>query len=353
MNITMRAIEWDGTVFKLLDQTKLPRSVEYIITDDYRVIIDAIKRLSVRGAPAIGIAASFALAFASMNIKAGSREFYLIELEKIARKIESVRPTAVNLRWALHRLVQLAYNCQDMKIIPAALFAEADSIRREDIEMCKRIGINGAGLLPETGGVITHCNTGALATGDHGTAQSVIVTAIERGKKLHVYAGETRPLLQGARLTMFELQARGVHATLITDNTAAFVMKQRKANVVITGADRIAANGDTANKIGTYGLAVLAKYHGIPFYIAAPTSTVDLDCPDGSAIPIEERDPEEVTHPFGMQMAPDGVDVYSPAFDITPSELITAIITEHGVLSHPLKENLNKLTVAGKVNQPV
>ncbi len=349
----MRAIEWDGKKFKLLDQTKLPESVEYIITDDYRVIIEAIKHLSVRGAPAIGIAAAFALAFASMRIKANAPKQYLRELENIAREIESARPTAVNLRWAIQRLLKLAHALQDVKSIPAILLDEAERIRREDIEMCKQIGIKGAGLLPESGGVITHCNTGALATGDHGTAQSVIVTAIKQGKKLHVYVDETRPLLQGARLTMFELQARGVETILITDNAAAFVMTQGKANLVITGADRIAANGDTANKIGTYGLAVLAKYHGIPFYVAAPTSTIDLDCPDGSTIPIEMRDPKEVTRPFGVQIAPDGVDVYSPAFDITPNELITAIITEHGVISPPYKENLKNQTAAGKVKQPV
>jgi len=343
----MRAIEWDGTTFKLLDQTKLPKVIEYIETDDYQVIIDAIKRLSVRGAPAIGIAAAFALAFASARIQHTNRDEFMKELEKIAREIESARPTAVNLRWAIQRLMRCARAVKDVTAIPGTLRSEASAIRDEDIQMCRQIGIHGAGLLPDTGGVITHCNTGALATGDHGTAQSVIVTAIEQGKKLHIYADETRPLLQGARLTMFELQSRGIDATLITDNTAAFVMKQGKVHAVVTGADRIAANGDTANKIGTYGLAVLAHQHNIPMYIAAPSSTIDMDCPAGDAIPIEERDPEEVTRPFGLQIAPDMVNVYSPAFDVTPNELITAIITERGVVYKPYRENLEKLFRTG------
>ncbi len=349
----MRAIEWDGKEFKLLDQTKLPRSVEYIITDDYRVIINAIQRLAVRGAPAIGIAAAFALAFASGRIEISSRDAYVKALEQIAGEIVTARPTAVNLRWAIDRLMKRAHAMDDVSAVPSSLLDEAEKIREEDIQMCRQIGINGAALLPDSGGVITHCNTGALATGDHGTAQSVIVTAIEQGKKLRVYADETRPLLQGARLTMFELQALGIDATLITDNAAAFVMKQGKAQAVVTGADRIAANGDTANKIGTYGLAVLAKHHDIPFYIAAPSSTIDMGSPDGTAIPIEERDPKEVTHPLGTQIAPDNVNAYSPAFDVTPNELITAIITEHGVITPPFKEKLITMSTAGKVDQPV
>jgi len=343
----MRAIEWDGKEFKLLDQTKLPQQLEYIRTDDYREIIGAIKRLAVRGAPAIGIAAAFALAFASAEIKTSDRSRYMEELEKIAHEIEAARPTAVNLRWSIQRLLKRARESEDDTSVPEILLTEAELIREEDIRMCRQIGINGAGLLPDSGGVITHCNTGALATGDHGTAQSVIITAIEQGKQLRVYADETRPLLQGARLTMFELQARGIDATLITDNTAAFVMQQGKAHAVVTGADRIAANGDTANKIGTYGLAVLAKHHGIPFYVAAPSSTVDIECPDGTAIPIEERDAKEVTHPFGMQIAPDTIDVYSPAFDVTPNHLITAIITETGVVKAPYEKNLKKIFDTG------
>jgi methylthioribose-1-phosphate isomerase len=347
----MRAIEWDGKEFKLLDQTKLPHSVEYIRTDDYHVIIDAIKRLAVRGAPAIGIAAAFALAFASGKINRQSPDEYLDELGRIATEIESARPTAVNLRWAIRRLLKQASAMRDVSLIPEKLIDEAERIRTEDIEMCRNIGIHGAALLPESGGVITHCNTGALATGDYGTAQSVIVTAIEQGKRLRVFVDETRPLFQGARLTMYELRERNIDATLITDNTAAFVMRSGKVHAVITGADRIAANGDTANKIGTYGLAVLAKHHGIPLYVAAPSSTIDMDCPDGNAIPIEERDPQEVTHPFGMRIAPDNINVYSPAFDVTPNELISAIITEQGVVVHPLDRNLRKLSAAGRVEQ--
>jgi methylthioribose-1-phosphate isomerase len=348
----MRAIEWDGKEFKLLDQTKLPHSVEYIRTEDYRVIIDAIKRLAVRGAPAIGIAAAFALAFASGKINRQSPAEFMDELGRIAAEIESARPTAVNLRWAIRRLLNRASVMRDVSLIPEKLIDEAERIRTEDIEMCRNIGVHGAALLPESGGVITHCNTGALATGDYGTAQSVIVTAIEQGKKLRIFVDETRPLLQGARLTMFELRARNIDATLITDNAAAFVMRSGKVHAVVTGADRIAANGDTANKIGTYGLAVLAKHHGIPLYVAAPSSTIDMDCPDGNAIPIEERDPQEVTHPFGMSIAPDDINVYSPAFDVTPNELISAIITEQGVIVPPLDRNLRKLSPTGRVERP-
>lgn len=344
----MRAIEWDGKEFRLLDQTKLPKTVEYISTDDYRTIILAIKRLSVRGAPAIGIAAAFALAFASGKIDTGEQSAYFKELEKIAQEIGSARPTAVNLRWAVDRLMKHARSVEDVSTIPGILLAEAERIRDEDIHMCRQIGIHGAELLPETGGVITHCNTGALATGDYGTAQSVIVTAIKQGKDLHVYVDETRPLLQGARLTMYELSAHNIDATLITDNTAAFVMKQGKVHAVVTGADRIAGNGDTANKIGTYGLAVLAKSHAIPFYIAAPSSTIDIDCPDGDSIPIEERDPREVTHVFDVQIAPDNIQAYAPAFDITPATLISAIITEHGVVKPPYKTNLKSMLQGGK-----
>lgn len=349
----MRAIEWDGRKFRLLDQTKLPHSIEYIETNDYRVIIDAIKRLAVRGAPAIGIAAAFGLAFASQSIPARDPTEYLTALSRIAEEIKTARPTAVNLQWAIDRMMQRATAISRVADIPGALLVEAEEIRDEDIAMCKQIGIHGASLLPDHGGVITHCNTGALATGDFGTAQSVILTAIEQGKKLQVFVDETRPLLQGARLTMFELQLRKVHATLITDSTAAFVMKQGKAHAVVTGADRIAANGDTANKIGTYGLAVLARYHGIPFYVAAPTSTIDLACPTGDTIPIEERDPREVTHPFGIPVAPDNIQVYSPAFDVTPHELITAIITERGIVTDPNRDALDTLLQTDKVSKPV
>lgn len=349
----MRAIEWDGKEFKLLDQTKLPKTVEYISTDDYRTIIRAIKRLSVRGAPAIGIAAAFALAFASGKIETRDPNSYFTKLGTIAQEIASARPTAVNLRWAVDRLMKRARSVADVSSISEALLSEAERIRDEDIQMCRQIGRHGAGLLPETGGIITHCNTGALATGDYGTAQSVIVTAVAQGKKLRVYVDETRPLLQGARLTMYELSTQNIDAILITDNTAAFVMKQGKVNAVVTGADRIAGNGDTANKIGTYGLAVLANSHGIPFYIAAPSSTIDIDCPDGDSIPIEERDPREVTHIFDVQIAPDNIQAYAPAFDITPGTLITAIITEQGVVKPPYRNNLKSMLQGGKGKRPV
>jgi methylthioribose-1-phosphate isomerase len=341
----MRAIEWNGTEFRLVDQTLLPHRVDYIVTDDYTVIIDAIRRLAVRGAPAIGIAAAFGLAFAAKKIRSlSSAEEYISDLHRIAGEIADARPTAVNLRWAIRRLLDKAVaNKAHPENIPRILLEEAEAIRQEDIRMCEQIGKHGAALLPDTGGVLTHCNTGALATGDHGTAQSVIVTAIDTGKKLHVYVDETRPLMQGARLTMFEFMSRSIDATLLTDSTAAFLMKQGKVQAVVTGADRIAANGDTANKIGTYGLAVLAKHHGVPFYIAAPTSTIDMDCPHGDAIPIEERDPAEVTKPFGVPVAPEGATVYAPAFDVTPGDLISAIITERGAVRYPYAETLKRL----------
>jgi methylthioribose-1-phosphate isomerase len=337
----MRAIEWSNGRLKLLDQTLLPNKVEYIEATDHSIIMDSIKRLAVRGAPAIGIAAAFALAFAARKIRTDDPNIYANEIRQYADEIGSVRPTAVNLRWALDRLLRKAFAFTwSVGQIPDLLLSEAEAILAEDIEMCKGIGRNGASLLPDICTVLTHCNTGALATGDYGTAQSVIVTAAENGKKIRVYVDETRPLFQGARLTMTELLARGIDATLITDSTAAFVMQKGFVDAVITGADRIAANGDTANKVGTYGLAVHASYHRIPFYIAAPTSTIDPDCPDGKHIPIEERDPKEVTEPFGLRIAPVDTPVYSPAFDITPAHLITAIITERGISYPPFIKSL-------------
>jgi methylthioribose-1-phosphate isomerase len=343
----MRAIEWDGREFRLLDQTKLPGETVYIATEDWRTIVDAIRRLAVRGAPAIGIAAAFAFAFAARKTagEAPAAKFdgYVRTLERIAGEIGAARPTAVNLRWALERMKRRLYAESTAGAAAAALLDEAAAIREEDIAMCRMIGEHGWSLLPDRGGVLTHCNTGALATGDHGTAQSVITAAIEKGKRLRVYVDETRPLLQGARLTMYELKARGIDATLITDGTAGSVMQQGRVHAVVTGADRIAANGDTANKVGTYGIAVLARHHGIPMFIAAPTSTIDRECPDGGAIPIEERDPAEVTHPFGVQIAPGGISVYAPAFDVTPAALIEAIVTERGVVRPPYGRNIAAL----------
>jgi methylthioribose-1-phosphate isomerase len=338
----MRAIELKSGRLTLLDQTLLPQRVEYIEANDHRVIIDAIKRLAVRGAPAIGIASAFALAFASRDIKAGDSGEYFNALREYASIIGDARPTAVNLKWALERLLhRVKAFSGPVDAIPGILLAEAEAILTEDIEMCKMIGRNGAALLPDKCTVLTHCNTGALATGDYGTAQSVIVTAHESGKSIRVYVDETRPLFQGARLTMTELLGKGIKATLITDNTAAFVMQQGIIDAVITGADRIAVNGDTANKIGTYGLAVLAAHHEIPFYIAAPTSTIDPACPDGKHIPIEERDSREITEPFGLQIAPPHTPVYAPAFDVTPAQLITAIITEQGIYYPPFARSLH------------
>jgi methylthioribose-1-phosphate isomerase len=337
----MRAIEWSNGRLKLLDQTLLPDKVEYIEVTDPGIIIDSIKRLAVRGAPAIGIAAAFALAFAARKIRTDDPDIFMSALRQYADEIGSARPTAVNLRWALDKLVRKAGTFTgSVDKLPDLLISEAESILTEDMRMCRSIGRHGASLLPDVCTVLTHCNTGALATGDYGTAQSVIVTAAGNGKKIRVYVDETRPLFQGARLTMTELLAGGIDATLITDSTAAFVMQKGFVDAVLTGADRIAANGDTANKVGTYNLAVLAFYHHIPFYIAAPTSTIDPDCPDGRHIPIEERDSKEVTEPFGLRIAPADTPVYSPAFDITPAHLITAIITERGIFYPPYIQSL-------------
>ncbi len=337
----MRALEWNGTEFKLIDQTRLPHTVDYIVTQDYREIMQAIRRLAVRGAPAIGIAAAFALAFGARDIHAASIPEFLEQLHRIASEIRATRPTAVNLNWALQRLLSVAGSFTgDLDELPPRLLAEAEAVWYEDIAMCREIGRHGSLLIPDTCTILTHCNTGALATGDFGTAQSVIAVAVSQGKKIKVYADETRPLFQGARLTMFELMSLGIDATLITDSTAAFLMQRKLVDIVLTGADRIAANGDTANKIGTYALAVSARHHGLPFLIAAPSSTIDPDCPSGASIPIEERDPREITEPFGTPLAPAGARVYAPAFDITPGNMITAIITERGILSPPFGKNL-------------
>lgn len=277
--------------------------------------------------------------------EARSYDEFKAELDRVADYLATSRPTAVNLFWALDRMREAAERNKDKPIpeLKKLLLKEALDIIEEDKRICRAIGRNGARLLPDECTVLTHCNAGGLATADYGTALGVIYAAVEMGKRIKVFADETRPLLQGARLTAWELMQGGIEVTLICDNTAAYVMKQGLVDCVIVGADRIAANGDTANKIGTYNLAVLAKEHGIPFYVAAPSSTFDLTLESGDQIPIEERSPEEVTCPFGRRIAPEGVKVYNPAFDVTPARLITAIITEKGVIRQPLHENIPKI----------
>lgn len=310
----VRAVEWVGGAdgyLRLLDQTRLPTELTYRECRTLEDVRHAIRELAVRGAPAIGVAAAYGVLLRGA-----------MPLDAAIDRLASSRPTAVNLAWALER----------MRRANGAL-AEAHAIAREDEAMCAAIGQHGAPLLANVAGVLTHCNTGALATAGLGTALAVLFTAHAQGRRFRVYADETRPLLQGARLTAWELLHAGLDVTLICDSVAARVMKEGRVQLVIVGADRIAANGDTANKIGTYGVAVLAKAHGVPFYVAAPSSTFDLTLPNGDGIPIEERDSREVTHAFGKQTAPEGVTVYNPAFDVTPAGLITGIITERGVIA--------------------
>jgi methylthioribose-1-phosphate isomerase len=320
-----RSIQWVGGTdgfLRLLDQTLLPTATAYRDCHSVADVWEAIRSLRVRGAPAIGVAAAY-------GVVIGVRSQPLAEVTAYLR---TSRPTAVNLFWALERMERHfhALNGDDTL---RQLLDEAHAVYAEDAATCRAIGAAGADLIRDGMGVLTHCNTGGLSTAEYGTALAVMFTAAAEGRRFRVFADETRPLLQGARLTMWELQQHGIDATLLCDNMAAQVMKEGRVRLVIVGADRIAANGDTANKIGTYGVAVLAKHHGIPFYVAAPVSTFDLSLPSGDAIPIEQRDPREVTHGFGRQTAPEGVAVYNPAFDVTPHTLISGIITERGVIA--------------------
>ncbi len=306
---------------------------------------EAIRSLRVRGAPAIGIAAAYGVCVGLQSVAGKSTEEFFARLEEVTEYLASSRPTAVNLFWALRRMKQFADGLrgrEDAREIAARLLTEAQAIEEEDRGMCRAMGRYGAELLSDGQGVLTHCNAGGLATADYGTALAVFFAAHEAGKKLHVYADETRPLLQGARLTAWELLQRGIDATLICDSMAAQVMGEGRVQAAVVGADRIAANGDTANKIGTYGVAILAAYHRLPFYVAAPSSTFDFSIDSGKEIPIEHRDAREVTHGFGRQTAPDGIDVYNPAFDVTPADLIAAFITERGVIHPPYRETLAK-----------
>jgi methylthioribose-1-phosphate isomerase len=326
-------IEWiDGTV-RILDQSRLPKEVTYIECRDYRGVATAIKDLKIRGAPAIGIAAAMGLALGAKSIKETQRVDFLKQFLSMCEAMAATRPTAVNLFWAIERMKKLVHHHtgNELRSLQDRLVQEAQKILQEDIEMNKAIGKFGADFIKSGNTILTHCNAGALATGGHGTALGVIRTAHEQGKKINVLVDETRPVLQGARLTAWELVQEQIPATLITDNMAGSLMKKGIVDLCIVGADRIAANGDAANKIGTYSVAVLAKHHHIPFYVAAPTSSIDFDLPTGDKIPIEERSPEEVTHVLGQtQIAPEGVSVANPAFDVTPAEYITAIITEKG-----------------------
>ncbi|MBR5414523.1 MAG: S-methyl-5-thioribose-1-phosphate isomerase [Thermoguttaceae bacterium] len=331
--------ELRGGRLTLIDQTRLPAEFLRMTCETPEDVWRAIKRLSVRGAPAIGIAAAYGVCLGIQSLFAGAdrptRGELLAAVEKTAAYLATSRPTAVNLFWALDRMKARAAAEKDAAAeeIAVALMTEAKTIHDEDRELCRRIGRHGAGLVKDGDVLLTHCNAGALATADYGTALGVFYAAQEEGKNIRVYADETRPLLQGARLTAWELAVHGIDVTLICDSMAAMLMRQKKIDAVFVGADRIAANGDVANKIGTYGVAVSARAHGVPFYVAAPFSTFDLTLSDGSQIPIEERDPEEIRRGFGRQTAPDGIKIYNPAFDVTPAELISGIVTEKGVIA--------------------
>ena len=316
-------LQWRGDALLLLDQRLLPREEKWVECRDAASVATAIKDMIVRGAPAIGVAAAYGVALAAMR---GD------DIAQAADLLKRARPTAVNLAWAVDRMTQSS------SLSPQSLIHEAERIHREDLEANQRLGRHGAELLGNKATVLTHCNAGALATAGYGTALGVIRAAIEGGKNVAVFADETRPYLQGARLTAWELQQDGIDVTLITDNMSGHFFQQGKFDAVIVGADRIAANGDTANKIGTYTVAVLADAHGVPFYVAAPISTIDPHCPSGASIPIEERSASEVTEIFGARVAPEGIAVRHPAFDVTPARLITAIITERGVLRPPYEE---------------
>lgn len=342
----MKAVSWQGHKLQLLDQTLLPVKKVILELDKYEQVAEAIKNMQVRGAPAIGIAAAYGLVLAAKAYRGNNRDIFIEYLHKAKQILAATRPTAVNLFWALERMEKVwIYKDISVDLLIELLEREAISIDTEDLAGNKRMGLYGSELVPHRAKILTHCNAGALAVSGYGTALGVIRAAYEQGKVLQVYADETRPLLQGARLTAWELMEDGIPVTLITDNMAAYLMKQGKVDLVIVGADRITAQGDVANKIGTYGLAISANYHEIPFYVAAPRSTIDMSLELGNQIPIEEREHDEVRKIGGIQIAPEGVTVYNPAFDVTPANLITAIITEEGVLKPPFAPALRKLFV--------
>ena len=346
----IKTLEWTEAGVRFIDQTKLPTEEVYVTCKDYKEVANAIRTMIVRGAPAIGVAAAMGVAIGAQRSKATTLTELERQLDVVCNAIAETRPTAVNLFWAIRRMREKFDQLRSLPVerIKTELVAEAQRMHVEDIAANEAMGRHGAVLLPNSGGILTHCNAGALATAGYGTALGVIRAAVESGKKLHVFADETRPFLQGSRLTAWELMKDGIPTTVIADNMAGAMMRQGKIGAVVVGADRIAANGDVANKIGTYTVAVLAKEHGIPFYVAAPTSTVDLNTPDGSKIPIEQRASTEVTHLAGKQIAPDAVRVENPAFDVTPSRYVAAIITERGVARAPYEESLAGL-VTGKV----
>jgi methylthioribose-1-phosphate isomerase len=341
-------LEWTSEGVRFLDQTRLPREETYVLARTYQDVADVITRMIVRGAPAIGVGAAMGVALGARHSTAPTLAALLAEIRVIGKALAATRPTAVNLFWAIERMRRRAAELAaepgaTVGSVKQGLIAEAARMYDEDIAACRALGAFGAELLPRSAGVLTHCNAGALATCGYGTALGVIRAAAEGGRKIEVYADETRPFLQGARLTAWELMKDNIPTTVICDNMAASLMRAGRVQAVVVGADRIAANGDVANKIGTYGLAVLAREHGIPFYVAAPWSTIDVATRTGAEIPIEQRAAVEVTHHGGTQLTPDHVAVWNPAFDVTPAKYITAIVTERGVLRAPFAEALRRL----------
>ncbi len=343
-------LAWTPEGVRFIDQTKLPLEESYVLASTYEQVADVIVTMVVRGAPAIGVSAAYGVALGALRSTAATAQEFAPEFDKVCTRLAGTRPTAVNLFWAIDRMKRLFADLlaagASMEQVRDRFLAEAHAMYDEDIAACKTMGAFGGALLPAEGGVLTHCNAGALATCGYGTALGVIRAACEQGKKIRVYADETRPFLQGARLTAWELMEDGIDTTVICDNMAASLMRAGRIQAVVVGADRIAANGDFANKIGTYNVAILAREHGIPFYVAAPWSTIDTATPTGDAIPIEERSPVEVTHHGGKQLTPNGVGICNPAFDVTPARYVTAIITERGVLRAPYPESLKAMAEA-------
>jgi methylthioribose-1-phosphate isomerase len=342
-------LAWTPEGVRFIDQTRLPLEESYVLATTYEQVADVIVTMVVRGAPAIGVSAAYGVALGALRTKAVTAPEFAPEFERICARLAGTRPTAVNLFWAIDRMKRLFAALlaagATLTQIQEKLLAEAHAMYAEDIAACKTMGAFGGALLPGEGGILTHCNAGALATCGYGTALGVIRSAVELGKRIHVFADETRPFLQGARLTAWELMADHIPTTVICDNMAASLMRAGKIQAVVVGADRIAANGDVANKIGTYNVAILAKEHGLPFYVAAPWSTIDLATATGDSIPIEERPAVEVTHHGGKQLTPNGVGIRNPAFDVTPARYITAIITERGVLRAPYNESLRAMNI--------
>jgi len=341
----IQTLEWTDSGVRFIDQTKLPTEETYVTCKTHEQVADVIRNMVVRGAPAIGVAAAMGIALGVKNSKAETSGELKKEFDGICDAMAKTRPTAVNLFWAIRRMGEKfeTLRLRPLPQIKQGLIDEARRMHAEDIAANRAMGRYGATLMPASGGVLTHCNAGALATCGYGTALGVIRAAVEQGKKIHVYADETRPFLQGSRLTAWELVKDGIPTTVISDNMAGAMMRQGKIGAIVVGADRIAANGDVANKIGTYTVAVLAKEHGVPFYVAAPFSTIDLETAEGSGIPIEQRSAREVTHIAGRQVVPDGAQVENPAFDVTPAEYVGAIITERGIARPPYRESLRML----------